>query len=88
MEHRAWIVDAIGEASFDRLANGLAGSELQSLLLEVMHARAQARDAKDLVAQLARDPFCAPADVDLRAMLAIDGHLLAAADAFLSLIHI
>ena len=82
MEHRAWIVDAIGSALFDQLANGLAGSELQSLLLEVTHARAQARGAKDLAAQYARDPFCAPAGVDLRAMRAVDGHLLAAAGRF------
>jgi len=82
MAHRAWIVDPIGASTFDRLAAGLANPALQSLLLEVMHARAQARSAKDLVAQHGRDPFCAPAPVDLREMLAIDGHLLAAAARF------
>lgn len=82
MTHRAWIVDSVGTPTFDRLADGLTGSEFQSLLLEVMHARALARSAKDLVAQYGRDPFCVPASVDLRAMLAIDSHLLAAAERF------
>ena len=82
MAHRAWIVDSVGAPTFDRLADGLSGSEFQSLLLEVMHARALARSAKDLVAQYGRDPFCAPAPVDLRAMLTIDSHLLAAAERF------
>lgn len=82
MAHRAWVVDTVGAPTFDRLAEGLTGSQLQSLLLEVMHARAAARNAKDLVAQYRRDPFCARAPVDQRAMLAIDGHLLAAANCF------
>lgn len=81
-EHRAWIIDTIGAPAFNRLAQGLTGSELQSLLLDVMHARAASRHAKDLVAQYRRDPFCARASVDLREMLAIDSHLLAAADRF------
>jgi hypothetical protein len=82
MAQRAWIVDSVGAPTFDRLAAGLTGSELQSLLLEVMQARALARSAKELVAQYGRDPFCAPAPVDLRAMLTIDSHLVAAAERF------
>ncbi|MGM9490361.1 hypothetical protein [Ideonella sp. YS5] len=82
MAHRAWIVDFVGTPTFDRLVDGLSGSELQSLLLEVMHARAVARRAKDLVVQYGRDPFCVPAPVDLRAMLTIDSQLLAAAERF------
>ena len=82
MAHRDWIVDSVGAPTLDSLAHGLSGSELQSLLLEVMHARASARSAKDLVAQYGRDPFCMPAAVDLRAMLTIDSHLLAAAERF------
>jgi hypothetical protein len=82
MAHRAWIVDAVGAPTFDRLVDGLGGSELQSLLLEVMHARASARSARDLAAQYRRDPFCARSLVDLRVMLAIDSHLLAAAERF------
>ena len=82
MAHRAWIVDSVGAPTFNRLVDGLSGSAFQSLLLEVMHARASARSAKDLVAQYGRDPFCVPAPVDLRAMLAIDSHLLAVAERF------
>lgn len=82
MAPRTWIVDTVGAATFERLATGLAGAELQSLLLDVMQARAAARVASDLVAQHGRDPFCAPAQVDARAMLAIDAHLLAAAEGF------
>ena len=82
MAHRAWIVDSVGASTFDRLATGLSSSEFQSLLLEVTSARAGARSASELVAQYGRDPFCAPSPVDLRTMLAIDGHLLAAAEHF------
>ena len=82
MAHRAWIIDSVGAPTFDRLANGLTGSELQSLLLEVSSARARARSARELVAQYGRDPFCAASPIDLRTMLAIDGHLLAAAERF------
>ena len=82
MAPRTWIVDAVGPATFERLASGLAGTALQSLLLEVMQVRAAARDARELVAQYGRDTFCMPAAVDLRDMLAIDAQLLAAADAF------
>jgi hypothetical protein len=82
MAHRAWIVDSVGLPTFDRLTAGLSGSELQSLLLEVLHARTLARSANELVAQYGRDPFCVPAAVDLRAMLAIDSHLMMAAELF------
>lgn len=47
-----------------------------------MHARAAARCASDLVDQYGRDRFCAPSAIDLRAMLAIDAQLLAAAERF------
>ncbi len=82
MAHRAWIVDSVGAPTFSRLVDGLTGSELQSLLLEVTHARALARSAKELVAQYGRDPFCGPAPVGQREMLAIDGHLVEAAERF------
>jgi len=82
MAHRAWVADTVGARTFAQLASELGGSELQSLLIDVMQARASARDAKDLVAQYRRDPFCRPAAVDQRAMLAIDAQLLAAADRF------
>ncbi|MBW8757507.1 MAG: hypothetical protein JF586_07850 [Burkholderiales bacterium] len=82
MAPRNWIVDSIGALAFERLASGLAGTALQSLLLDVMQARAASRSASELVAQYGRDAFCAPAAVDLRAMLAIDAQLLAAAEGF------
>jgi len=82
MTARPWIVDAVGAATFDQLASGLAGSELQSLLLDVMQARAAARSPSELMAQYGRDAFCVPAQVDARAMLAIDAELLAAARRF------
>lgn len=77
-----WVVDSIGEAAFERLAAGLAGSELQSLLLEVTRRRAQSRSPNDVLQQYRRDAFCTPAAVDLRTTLAVDAHLLEAASAF------
>lgn len=82
---RPWIADTLGAEMFDRLATGLAGAELQSVLLEVMAARAAARTPAELVAQLARDRFCQPSTVDLRVSVELDGHLLAAAAAFTAL---
>jgi hypothetical protein len=82
MAPRNWIVDSIGAPAFERLASGLAGTALQSLLLDVMQTRAAARSAGELVAQYGRDAFCVPAQVDARAMMAVDAHLFAAADRF------
>jgi len=82
MTTRAWIVESLGAAAFERLASELPGSELQSVLLEVMHRRAQARKPADLLAQYGRDAFCRPASVDQRTSVAVDGHLLAAAEDF------
>ncbi len=82
MKGRAWIVDAVGTQTFERLATELTGSELQSVLLEVMNRRAKARAPADLVAQHARDGLCRPAAVDQRTSVALDAHLLAAAEGF------
>lgn len=82
MNDRSWIVENVGAAAFEQLAAGLAGSELHSVLLAVMKRRAAARAPRDVLAQYGRDKFCAPAAVDQRSAVAIDGHLLAAADAF------
>ena len=79
---RAWIVDALGEQGFEQLAARLGGSELQSLLLEVMRRRAAARSPADVLAQYRRDRFVRPAAIDLRVALELDLHLLAAAAAF------
>ncbi len=77
-----WKTGSLGEEVFDQLAEGMAGSELQSMLLEVMRRRAQARTPAEVLAQYRRDPFTAPSEVDQRVALAIDGHLLAAAAGF------
>jgi hypothetical protein len=79
---RGWAIDALGEAAFAQLASELGGSELQSLLLEVMQRRAQSREPKALLAQYEGDGYCAPGPVDQRTQLAIDAQLLAAAAAF------
>jgi hypothetical protein len=79
---RQWIVDRIGAAAFEQLATGLAGSDLHSVLLEVMQHRARGRSPADVLAQYLRDGFCAPAAVDLRTSHEVDGHLLAAAEGF------
>jgi hypothetical protein len=77
-----WRVGQLEAAAFEQLAVGLAGSELQSLLLEVMQRRASRRKPSELLAQYARDTFCAPAEVDLRTSVELDSHLLAAAQGF------
>ena len=79
---RSWIVDALGDASFEQLAAQLPGSELQSLLLEVMRRRATARTPHDVLAQYRRDRFVRPAQTDQRVAVELDGHLLAAAQGF------
>src|SRR5687767_108131 len=77
-----WIIGDLGKVAFDQLASGLAGTELQSVLLEVMRRRASARKPAEVVAQYRRDPFVRPGAVDQRTALAVDLQLLAAADQF------
>jgi hypothetical protein len=79
---RRWIVESVGAAAFERLATELSGSELQSVLLEVMHERAKARTPAEVLAQYQRDGFCRPAAVDQRTSVALDAHLLDAAEGF------
>ena len=80
---RDWIVGALGDAAaYDRLARGMAGTELWSLLLEVVRERARARGPAELRAQYRRDRFVRPSPIDLRTAVELDGHLLAAADEF------
>ena len=69
-------------AAFEQLASGLSGSELQSVLLEVMQHRAQTRTPAEVLGSYLRDRFCRPAAVDQRASLAIDAQLFAAAQMF------
>jgi hypothetical protein len=79
---RSWIVDEVGAVAFEQLARELAGTELQSVLLEVLARRAADRAPADVLAQYRRDPFVRPSPIELRRSVAIDGHLLAAADGF------
>jgi hypothetical protein len=79
---RGWIHGELGEAAFEQLAGELSGSALHSVLLEVMGRRAAARSPAEVLAQYARDGLCRPAQTDQRTSVAIDGHLLAAADGF------
>jgi hypothetical protein len=77
-----WASKAIGEETFAQLAEKLPGTELQSLLLEVIRRRAAKRTPHDVLAQYRRDRFVRPAQIDLREALAIELHLLNAAPQF------
>ena len=77
-----WVAKILGEGTFEKLAREIAGSELQSILLEVMHARAAERTPADVLAQYRGDRFVTPAQIDQRESVAIDSHLLAAAEGF------
>ncbi len=82
MDDRPWIFKHLDEPAVRRLSAELGGSELHAVLMHVMRGRARRRTPKDLLAQYRADAFCAPAPTDLRESVAVDGHLLAAADAF------
>lgn len=75
----SWVT---GSDLYEHLARELGGSELHSLLLEVMRRRARDRTPADVLAQYQRDRFTSPAAIDQRTALAIDSDLLAAAAAF------
>jgi hypothetical protein len=79
---RHWTSAALDEAAHAALTRGLAASELWSLLLDVMERRAAERTPADLARQWARDPFVQLAYADQRTLVALDGHLLAAAQQF------
>ena len=77
---RRRIVDPLSP-TFEHLSE-LSGSELSSMLLEVMQRQAAARSPADTLAQYERDRFCAPAVGDQRISVEVDAHLLAAAADF------
>jgi hypothetical protein len=79
---RSWTSAAIGDAAYAALAEGLAASELWSLLLDIMARRATQRTPADVMRQWERDDFTRPAYVDQRTLVALDGYLLAAAHQF------
>lgn len=82
MDDRRWIWEAIGTECFERLASGLGGSELWSVLLEVLERRARARTPSEVLAQYGRDAFCRPAPINQRVLNALDGLLFSATRAF------
>ncbi|HEY6077294.1 MAG TPA: hypothetical protein VIW29_00730 [Polyangiaceae bacterium] len=82
MGKRSFIVEPPGAQQLQRLASELSGSELQSVLLEVLRRRARSRNPSEVLAQFQRDGFCRPGLVDQRTSLEVDRELLAAAAAF------
>lgn len=81
-EDRSWTTAGIGDAAYAALSQGLPASEVWSLLLDVLARRAGQRAPADLLRQWERDGFTRPAYIDQRSLVALDGHLLAAAEAF------
>lgn len=79
---RTWTHAAIPEAAYAALAQGLAASELWSLLLGVLEQRATQRSAPSVLKQWENDRFVCPAYIDQRTLNQLDSHLLAAASAF------
>lgn len=82
MTDRSWKSRGMDEASYAALARDLPASRLWSLLLDVIEQRAARRTPSTLTEQWRSDRFVQPASVDQRTLVALDGHLLAAADAF------
>lgn len=70
------------KAAHAALAQGLAASEVWSLLLDVLARRAAERTPPAILRQWERDGFTRPAPIDQRTLVALDGHLLAAAEGF------
>jgi hypothetical protein len=79
---RAWARAGLDEAALRALHYELAPNELWSLLLGVAEARARTRTPASLLEQFERDGFTAPAPVDTRTFLALDGALFGAAAGF------
>jgi hypothetical protein len=79
---RAWRTAGLDDVAHAALARGLPASEVWTLLLDVLAHRAAERDAASLLRQWERDGFTRPAPVDQRTLVAMDGHLLAAAEGF------
>ena len=79
---RDWISAGIDASAYAALAETLPSTRLWSLLLDVLERRAAQRTPGMLMEQWERDGFTKPADIDQRTLVALDGHLLAAATAF------
>lgn len=81
-DHRAWTAAGVDPRAYAALARGLAPTRLWSLLMAVIEQRAAQRTAPQLMEQWDRDGFTTPAYVDQRALVELDGHLLAATSEF------
>lgn len=81
----SWVRDKLPSDVREALESGLPASEVWSLLLGVMEARAARRSPANLREQWARDRFVEPCYVDQRTLIAMDAELLAAASAFESI---
>jgi hypothetical protein len=81
-QDRSWNTGRLSEDAWSALAEGLPASKVWSLLLNVMAQRAAQRTPAGLVNQWERDAFVRPAPIDQRTLVALDGHLLAAAADF------
>ncbi len=82
---REWTAAGLDGAALAALEEGLPASRLWSLLMDVFDTRAARRTPAQLNEQWTRDGFVAPSYIDQRTLTALDGHLLAAADAFESI---
>jgi hypothetical protein len=81
-DDRSWARAALDHEAYDALASALPATEVWSFLMNVLEARASSRTPASLGEQWAQDRFVQPCNVDPRALLALDAHLFAAAEAF------
>jgi len=82
---RSWVKAGLPPGTYDALTDGLSGSRLWSLLLDVAEARAVRRLPAELMEQWGRDRFVQLGVADQRTTIDVDGHLLRAASAFESI---
>lgn len=82
---RSWVKAGLPPGTYDALTDGLSGSRLWSLLLDVAEARAVRRLPAELMEQWDRDRFVQPGIADPRTIIDVDGNLLRAASAFESI---
>ena len=81
-DNRSWTDSPLGADAREALASGLPASEVWTLLMGVLEARATRRTPANLREQWKTDRFVQPCYVDQRSLHELDGHLFAAASAF------
>jgi hypothetical protein len=81
-DDHSWTHLGLGAEARDALTRGVPASEVWSLLLGVLEARARQRTPASLREQWKGDRFVQPCALDQRLLHELDGHLLAAASAF------